>query len=128
MPTQVEWDTAAEMILHVKFLNRWTWDEAYPTFEHLVELMESTPRPVSTLLDLTRSAGIPGDALTHSFRIVSTYPANWELSILIGGGAIVRALVGVFAQLHPTYGPHLRVANSVEEGRALVASHRQEAQ
>ncbi len=124
MPTQVEWDSEAEMILHVELIGRWTWDEAYPAFEQLVTMMKSTPSSVSMLIDLTRSAGIPPDALTHSFKIASTYPGNWELAILVGGGAIVSALLRVFGQLHPTYGPHLRVAKNLVEARALITSHR----
>jgi hypothetical protein len=124
VPTQVEWDNAAEMILHVELVDRWTWDEAYLAFEKLVGMMKTTPRHVSMIIDLTRSAGIPSDALTHAFKIASTYPENWELAILVGGGAIVSALLRVFSQIHPTYGPHLRVAKTLEDARALVISHR----
>jgi hypothetical protein len=77
------------------------------------------------LIDLTRSARIASDALLQAFRVASTFPSNWEFCILIGGGAIIRAMMRVFIQLHPTYGPHLRLADSVEDALAQIASHRQ---
>jgi hypothetical protein len=124
VPTQVEWDSEAEMILHVKFFDHWTWDEVHPMFDQVVKMMESTSLPVSMIADFSRSGGIPADALTHALSIVSAFPANWELTILIGGGAIVRALVRVFSQLHPTLGPHLRVAASIDDALAQIASYR----
>jgi hypothetical protein len=122
---QVEWDNEAELILHVEFIDQWTWDEVSTTFVNVVQLMERQSGPFSMLIDLTHSAGIAPDALTQAFRVASTFPENWEFCILIGGGAIVQTMVRVFSQLHPTYRSHLRLADSVEEARDQIASHRQ---
>lgn len=124
MPAQVEWEDQDQLILHVAFVDKWAWDEVHAMFAQVVKMMESTSSPVSMVADFTRSARIPADALSHAFRVVNEFPVNWELTVLIGGGDIVRALVRVFAQLHPTYGPHLRVAKSADEAHALIASYR----
>jgi hypothetical protein len=124
VPAQVEWDNIDERILYIQLLDRWTWDEAEPAFAEIAQRMASTSRPVSILIDLSRSAAIPADALSHALELLTSFPKNWELGVLVDGGAIVRALLRVFVQLHPSYGPRLRLASTLEEAHSIIASHR----
>lgn len=36
---QVEWDNEEKTILHIEFIAQWTWEEAYTTFDQVVQMM-----------------------------------------------------------------------------------------
>lgn len=124
MPVRVVWDDDAQTIIRWDYEGKWTWVEVSTAFETVVRLMRSVDHTVCIIHDLSRSAGLPGAALTNARRFTAALPENWDISVVVGAGTFIESVLSVFSKVYQKLGARYRTARSLDEARALIAQHR----
>jgi hypothetical protein len=124
MPVSISWDDEAKTTIRWDYIGKWTWHDVAGAYEEVRALMNSVPYPVCLIHDLRQSAGIPGGALTQAYRYTMALPDNWDISVVVGSGTFIEALLSVFVRLYSRLGARYHAAPTLEEARALIARHR----
>jgi hypothetical protein len=51
-------------------------------------------------------------------------PSNRGVSVIVGGSAFIKAMVGVFSRLNQSLGKRLLLADTLEQARAMLSARR----
>ncbi len=125
MPVHVSWDDDAKTTVRWDYEGKWTWDEVAAALEQSNTMIRTTDHSVSIIHNLTASAGIPSGALTQAHRFTASQPENWDLTVVVGSGGFIDALVNVFGKVYRKLGEHYRAARTLDDARSIIARQKE---
>jgi hypothetical protein len=126
MGVRVYWEDEAHTIVRYDFEGKWTWEELYPVYNLAIAMETSAPYRVDIILDMRRSQGVPGNALSHLKNISDKQPANVGLSIFVTESKFLLALYNVGCKFYYKIPQYFQVVSTIEAAREMIASARQE--
>lgn len=128
MTMRMYWAEDADGILMWEFINDWTWDEYHSHVRQLLEMSSTAHlKRVDVIADMTQSGGIPSGIISN---VLAGNPAEgsdtegWGLTVIVGGGILIRTMLSVLRGLSSVIREHYTVANSVAEAKKLIARQR----
>ena len=111
-----------------EFVNHWTWDEYHNHTQKLVTMSKASGfRRIDIIVDMTQSAGMPSGIISN---ILAGNPNQtndtdgWGLTVVVGGGVLVRTMLNVLRGLSGVIREHYTLANSIAEAKQLIAKQR----
>ncbi len=125
MTITVSWDNEAHTTILFAVHRKCEWEAFWAAVQQTHALMCEPPHTVDLIVSAALGA-LPGSgALLHFKRIYSEAPANHGLTIVVGAGFFHKMLVSTFSKVYLNLGDLVRVADSVDEARAILADRRQ---
>lgn len=124
MGIRVCWEDEAHTIVRYDFEGKWTWEELYPVYNQAIAMETSVPYRVDVILDMRRSQGVPGNALSHLKNISDKQPANIGLSIFVTENKFMLALYNVGCKFYYKIPRYFQVVPSIEAAQEMIAKAR----
>lgn len=124
MGIRVYWEDEAHTIVRYDFEGRWTWEELYPVYDEAIAMETSVPYRVDVILDMRRSQGVPGNALSHLKNISDKQPTNIGLSIFVTENKFLLALYSVGCKFYYKIPYYFQVVPTIEAAHAMIAKSR----
>lgn len=105
MPISVDWLDQPKTILHMKFEDKWTWDEFHASEKQVKLLSSAIEYPTFLLMDFAESRiSVPAGALSHFRRAAQGTPASRKAIVIIGPHLfIARTIVTLLTKLGMTH-------------------------
>ena len=128
MPIEVSWYNAEKTIILEKYPSKWTWDDFYELREIVPAMMQEVPHTVSIIADFGNNLDIPsGNAMLHARNVISSFPKNWGLLVMISRSALINSFVNMFNRIFPAnWARKIRLAKDYDEALAFIAAHEAE--
>ena len=99
MPITVAWDEEMIDTLHIRFPQKWQWDDLTQLKRHAARLMAGAPRDVHLIADLREARMLPGGATSKLKNITRHCPANTGLVIIVSSSLSVTVLSDIFKRV-----------------------------
>ena len=97
LPIQIGWDNAQQTVVRLTLRDNWSWEELYTSNQEIIKLMNSTPQTVHLLIDYTQTNAVPvGGVIMHARNILTAYPPNCDLLIMVTRNMLVQRLTTIF--------------------------------
>lgn len=127
MPVRIDWDNPTQTILYVRYAGRWTWEEFYDAAKECQVLSATVNHPVYIIADMIGGFLPKGAPFSHSERVMANNNRNLGFVVVVSGNRFIQGLMNVSARMIPRWREQYRVANTVEEARAIIERERQAA-
>ncbi|MBC7871051.1 MAG: hypothetical protein H7Y09_09460 [Chitinophagaceae bacterium] len=124
MSIKLYWVDEKQTILRYDVRGRWTWWDFYEAFGRAYRMSATVQHRVDMMVNLADSGPFPGGALNHAQTLSNRLSENMGLTIVVTGNRLAKALYQSGCGLYPNVPAFLRLANSVEEARALIEAER----
>ncbi|GAB4549906.1 MAG: hypothetical protein OHK0023_15130 [Anaerolineae bacterium] len=128
MSITVQWDDATYTVLRYTYTTRWTWadyEAAVTSAGVMVKADAQTNQLVDVIADFSQSAMLPDHALANFRRSLQSQNAiAFGVTVLVTHNQFMRSMIEVFGRLNRQVNNRLRVANSLEEARMIIANIR----
>lgn len=123
MPVTVEWDNDDKTVVRMEMTGRWSWEEAFAGSERGYNLLESVPYEVGVIIDFSRSAGLPPNAITHAKGMIQRRHSRTGLTVFVGANAVFMSLWGIFSRVYALFAQKQNsvFASTIDEARAILA-------
>ena len=122
MSVTVDWDNEDKTAIRYDFEGRWDWNDFRAATTKGFALTRSVTQRVDTISNFYPGAKLPSDALFQFNRAMKGAPANRGVTVIVGGTAFIKNLVGIFTRVHKPLGQRLLLASSLEEARAKLTA------
>ena len=126
MGITVVWDDDAKSIIRWDFEDHWTWEEFYQGFDQSLEMAQSVTHRIDVIPETTHTEHMPPGALTQFRRVFEKSPPHMQLTVVTGANTFGRAILNIFIRLNRI--STWRIANTLDEARAIIAQDREESQ
>jgi len=125
MPVQLDWENEAHTIVHMEFIGRWTWDEAYEGSKLGYTLLESVDHVVYVIIDMSRSTGVPLLALTHARNMIAKRHPRTGMTVFIGANELFLTLWRIFSTAYPqaAHTQEFTFARDLDEAQQFFKAH-----
>lgn len=122
MPVNIEWDNDDQTIVRMEMVGHWTWDEAYAGAERGYAMLQSVEYEVGVIIDFSRSAGLPPNALPNARRMIQRRHPRTGLTVFVGANTLFMALWNVFAKVYTLFAQKQNsiFAATVAEARRIL--------
>lgn len=124
MPVEAYWVDDEQTLIQYDFEGVWTWEEFYPVYGQVVEMMKTVPHKVDNILDLRASRGVPPNALSHLKNLTDKQLPNTGVCIFVTDNSVLTLLYRTGAKFHPAINQTFALVKSLEEARDIVAESR----
>jgi len=123
---QCGWDNDQHTAVRLTLHDSWTWEELYIINQEIIKLMSSTPDTVHLVIDYTQTGTIPvGGVIMHARNILSAYPPNCDLLIMVTRNMLIQRLTTVFqATFQSGIGKRVRSVTNFEDAQRLIEQAR----
>jgi len=126
MGFKVEWDNSRKTVIRVDVQGYWTWEEYAAGIEETYDLMVTVEHTVDVIIHGIGGLQVPsGNMLAHVKESASLKPDNMGILLLVGANPFIRAIGNIFARISKR-STLLLYANSLEEGRLILAERREQ--
>jgi len=121
----VDWLDRDQHILLWTVEGKWSWEQFDATFDDAAQsIREVAPERADTISLMVKAGTPPSNALAHVRQATMRAPANWKLTVIVGGGPLVKALLGMGMKIDRKLGEKYALADSLDDALALIAAHR----
>jgi hypothetical protein len=125
MSINITWDNPEKTIIYINFEGDWDW----AAYDAAINELHSKIREVNHTVDILSymppgKTLPPGAPLNHLRRAFQQQPANGGYSVFIGGTTFGDAIVSVFSKMNRSVAEKIKVAETLEAGRVLIAKLR----
>jgi hypothetical protein len=125
MSINITWDNPEKTVLYINFEGDWDW----AAYDAAIDALHNKIREVDHVVDVLSymppgKTLPPGPPLNHLRRAFQQQPTNAGFSVFIGGTTFGDAIVAVFSKMNKSIGEKIKVAETLEAGRALIANLR----
>jgi hypothetical protein len=125
MSITVTWDNAEKTIITIDFEGDWDWEAYDAGIDELHTKIRDVAHTVDILSYMPPGKTLPpGAPLNHLRRAFQQQPTNAGYSVFIGGTTFGDAIVSVFSKMNKSVSEKIKVAETLEAGRALIAKLR----
>lgn len=115
----IELTNPVRTIVRFSLAGEWTWEEYARAREEFRTVYDREPGRVDLIVDLSASATVPINALSHTRQALSrAHPRLGD--VLIVGDDYLRVLLTVFQKMHPGLGGRLTYVPSLDEARQML--------
>lgn len=125
MAIEVTWHNREKTIILEKYPSKWTWDDFYALREVVPPMMHEVSHTVHIIADMGNNLDIPGgNAMLHARNVVSSFPENWGMLIMITRSPLINSFVNMFNRIFPAHWARkIRLVKSYDDAYALIAEH-----
>jgi hypothetical protein len=121
MGVQVKWADEAQTVLEYTFSDPWGWEDYYNSIDKAQQLMDGVSGKVTSIIDLSKSKGLPPGAMTHLRRVGRENP-NQGTVILVGMNLFIRTFANVLMRFYPKAAEKARLVATLEEAYTVIGS------
>jgi hypothetical protein len=122
---KIIWDNPQKTVLYINFDGDWGWTDYDSAIDELHNKIREVDHVVDILSYMPPGKTLPpGPPLNHLRRAFQLQPDNAGYSVFIGGTTFGDAIVAVFSKMNKAVGEKIKVAETIEEGRALIVKLR----
>ncbi|HVU11092.1 MAG TPA: hypothetical protein VHD90_07425 [Phototrophicaceae bacterium] len=94
---EIGWDTPEHTVVHMTMHDGWTWEALYQVNPVIIAMMSSTDETVHLLIDYMHTRTVPmGGVIMHARNILTAYPPNCDLLIIVTRNMLVQRLASIF--------------------------------
>jgi hypothetical protein len=125
MNMTVEWDNEDHNIVRLTLHDGWTWEQLYETNKNIAAMMREAPQTVHLLLDYTQTKTLPmGGVIMHARNIMSAYPANWGLFVVVTRNMLVQRLATIFREtFKANLGKRVMTVTTFDDAYRMIKKH-----
>jgi hypothetical protein len=102
-----------------------TMDEIYAGLKVGEQLINSVDHPVYVMMDIGERFTLPKDFLRAARYVESKGKLNVLFSVIVGGGPVVKSLIGTLAAVAPRTLSQVKYAPTMADALKLIEKHRQ---
>jgi hypothetical protein len=124
MPIDVQWDDDNQTVIRYVFKTPWTWTEYHAAIEQAWTMAKSVDHPTDTITDMSGSRLLPDNLFANIKRSMVEIPDSTQTVVLVGGGAFMDVMLGVFRRLYPRQVAKFHMVRTLEEARTLIRERR----
>jgi hypothetical protein len=129
MGITVNWDNDEKTVIRTTFDGRWTLEDFWNAVQDQYRLMDEIPYKVNFISDFRNSGMLPSGALSHARRLISTkqHVHTGPISVVVGANRFIQSFFGLLNKVYSDTARKHRIifASTIEEGRALLATHQE---
>lgn len=116
------WQDEERSIILQIYTDSWTWDDLYDACRHSADMMRTVEGRVDVITDFTHSGAIPiGGGIIHARNVMSAYPDNWGVLVVVTTNRLILLLVSTFKNAFPNgLGLRVYVAPTVSEAVRII--------
>ena len=127
MNISIEWDNEEHTILRYDVHGPWTWDEFYTARQMASDLMDESPNDlVDAIIDFRSGNFMPRNALSHFQQVARTSNSKAGIAVMVGTTGFIKTLYYLMSRLYSSMEDKMRIAETLEEARALLAKRQSE--
>lgn len=128
MAIEVTWYNSEKTIILEKYPPKWTWDDFYALREIVPSMMNEVSHSVYIIADFGNNLDVPsGNAMLHARNVISAFPENWALLIMISRSPLINSFVNMFNRIFPVHWARkIRLVKSYEEAEKLIRDYEAE--
>ena len=123
MPIQVVWDNEAKTAIRQIYTGNLTLQDYITATDLLAQMTKSVPYTVHSLMDRTEVTSAPGIVLPAMRYANNHVPPNLGIRVVIKGDMFTHVIVDIGRRVAPRLVHDIYFANTLEEGRAIIAKH-----
>ena len=128
MTMRMYWSNDADGILMWEFIGDWTWDEYHNHTQMLVTMSKASGfKRIDIIVDMTQSGAMPSGIISNVLAgnpNQSVDTGGWGLTVVVGGGVLVRTMLNILRGLSSVIREHYTLANSIAEAKQFIARQR----
>jgi hypothetical protein len=124
MNITVSWDNDDKTIIRYDFQGQWTWDEFHKTSKEAFAMTRSVEHRVDSISNFHKGAALPPNALFQFRQAMTNAPKNRGMTVIVGGNTFIKTMVRVFSNLNKQLGERLKIADTLDEARAMLTARR----
>ena len=124
MSTLISWFDEANRILMLKLQEQWTWTDLREALHEAHAITMPHTERTDYFLDVRDSSLLPDGAIHQVRAIASEVPPNWGVSVVLQDSLFVKVMVQAVARLNPELATRFPLADTIEEGLALIEQSR----
>jgi hypothetical protein len=116
------WQDEERSIILQIYTETWTWDDLYDACRHSAAMMRTVDGRVDVIADFTHSGAIPiGGGILHARNVMSAYPGNWGVVVVVTTNRLMLLLVSTFVNAFPKgLGRKTFVSPTVNEALKII--------
>lgn len=125
MAIKVIWDDETKTILRYDFIGNWTWNEFYAASAEFHAQLDSVDHKVDTIINLTDSAGMPGNVLSQAYSAFQNqHPNDTGLNVIVSKGMLIQILVNTFSRVYSNFTENFEIhlVFSLEDARKYLSA------
>jgi hypothetical protein len=125
MPPVAQWDNIAKTVIRITYPEKWTWEEFYElNTETIPAMLREVTHGVYLVADFSTTKFLPPNALTHGRSVMTHYPPNWNLLIVVTKSRFIQRLSEAFKHAYyRNLGTKVFTALNFEEAGAIIRKH-----
>lgn len=129
MGVKVAWDDLENTIIRYDLEGMWTWDDYREAVTESTVMMQSVDYPVGIIANFHADTMVPrGTGPLQQAQPqppkVHEMPENVRVVVITGGNAFVEVTLSAFCKVYNRVEKQFISANSLEEARSIISSHR----
>ena len=125
MPIHFNVDPNQPDILRWEFIGKWTLEEYHTLNDEANRLIRArTPQPFYGIVDTTKSASPPANAIMMLTNTLRRAPENWAMTVVIAKSEFIRQIFAMTERLQPSLINRYRVVSTLQEAEELIQAHR----
>ena len=122
MPIHVHWDNPEKTVIHCEYEPKWTLEEFHAMIDESYKLMTSVNHTVHLISNFTKSRAVPSRMLSIGGHVEKANPPNTGLSIIVGAGSFVKALIEIASKTF-LRDKNLYAVKTIDEAYAIIKQH-----
>lgn len=116
----VTWDDDTQSVILIQFPHSWDIDDFIQAFDIAHSMMAEAEHTVHLISVLPRQFTIPPRLLLNLPAIFESIPVNSGTHFVIGGGMIIKTLLGVSCRVFPHLVSNIKLIDSIETAREQI--------
>lgn len=121
---RVAWDNEEKTAILWRFSGRWTWEDYYAAKRDVIAMMESVEHKVDSIVDLRQTAFIPSGGLSQARALAMKPHPNEGITVMLSSSLFMKTTMSTLGRLYSHIATHYRMADDLDEARALLREMR----
>ena len=126
MTIQTQWYNDETRIIHQIYFSNWTIEEFLQAIDTARNMSRSQAHSIHIIICFSGAINLPRDFLYTLRHIDSSEPIVSGFTIIVGGGAFIRSLLGIVERILPCHAGSVRLTDTIDDALAFIAESEHE--